>query len=522
MKRVTGLFLIAVAALFLTACPDFFTADLNSPMDPEAESYQGYTTVDDVNAVEPALADGAALDFMVFPISEVIGADIYRLQIASAADFSIPANLVYEKDDFTTPVMAATADLTAGITYFWRGAAHEVVWGNWTAVRSFTMNDFSGRDPTNGASTTDTTPELSWNAVTGAVSYEVQIADTQAGVEDATAVTVTAPDHAYTWSTELSDGDELHWRVKAIAAGGTEGAWSSIAMVTYEPPPWADPYWTFQPVIASGSTATFSMGSTASSDEQPIRTVTLTRPYHINTYEVTNDQFAAVMNAALDRGWVTASTSTVRNVSGNQQELLDVDSSYCRIDYTGGELVVNSGYGDHPVTEVTWYGAVAFAYYLNALEGKEQTYSLTDWSVDADATGYRLPSEAEWEYAARGGADSGGYTYAGSNDAGTVAWYYSNSGSTTHTVGTKAANEIGTYDMSGNVWEWVQDWYDSSYYSSSPGSDPEGSASGTYRVLRGGSWAYGTSVLRVALRNWNYPYNSYVSVGFRLVVSGAP
>ncbi len=231
--RTVRLTAAGIAVLFFVSCSGMFTNGMDNPVDPNAESYQGYTTVDDVNAVEPALAEGAALDFMVFPVSEVIGADVYRLQIASAADFSVPANVVYQNSDFTTSVMAATADLTAGTTYFWRGAAHEVVWGTWTAVRSFTMNDFSGRSPPDGALTTDTTPTLSWDAVSGAVIYEVQIANTGSGVEEATAVTITAPDHSYTWPTELSDGDELHWRVKAIDADGTEGSWSSIAMVTY-------------------------------------------------------------------------------------------------------------------------------------------------------------------------------------------------------------------------------------------------------------------------------------------------
>jgi len=147
MKRLIAA--IARGALILTGCPDYFTADLDSLMDPDAASYQGYTTVDDVNAVEPSLADGAALDFMVFPISEVLGADTYRLQIATADDFTIPANVIFDKDDYTTQVMPATADLVAGTTYYWRGAAHkDGVWGGWTESRSIVMLDlFDGFSP---------------------------------------------------------------------------------------------------------------------------------------------------------------------------------------------------------------------------------------------------------------------------------------------------------------------------------------------------------------------------------------
>ena len=498
--------------------------DRTNPVDPGAPGYQGYTTVDDVNDVVPAIGNGAHLDYMVFPISEVVGGDLYKLQFASVDDFSVQSNIIFDNDGFATNVMAPVTDMSADTTYYWRGAAQKNgSWGDSTQSRSFVMNDlFNGRMPIDGEVIRTATVTLSWDAVTGAASYEVQIASTEAGIPGATPVTATA--HSYTWPTELSDGDELHWRGRAINSDGAVGGWSSIAMLTYDEPLLAsDTYFAFQPVIATGATATFSMGSTdGTSQEQPVHSVTLTRPYSINTYEVTNDQFAAVMNEALDRGWVTASTSTVRNVSGNQQELLDVGSSDCRIDYSGGRFVVNSGYGDHPVTEVTWYGAVAFAFYLNELLEVEQTYDLSDWSVDAEAAGYRLPSEAEWEYAARGGSASNGYTYAGSNDLDVVAWYGSNSGSTTHTVGTKAANEIGTYDMSGNVYEWVQDWYGSTYYSSSPGSDPIGPASGSYRVIRGCGWNSAANYLPVSYRTGSFPDNANVLKGFRLVVDSAP
>ncbi|MDD3405556.1 MAG: SUMF1/EgtB/PvdO family nonheme iron enzyme [Paludibacteraceae bacterium] len=154
---------------------------------------------------------------------------------------------------------------------------------------------------------------------------------------------------------------------------------------------------------------------------------------------------------------------------------------------------------DLPVEQVSWDDCQTFLTKLNQLTGKT----------------FRLPTEAEWEYAARGGNKSQGYKYSGSNTIGNVAWYYDNGGSKTHAVGTKQANELGIYDMSGNVWEWCSDWYDS--YSSSSQTNPTGAASGSYRVLRGGSWNYNATFCRVSLRSGYYPDGRYFSRGLRLV-----
>ncbi|MBN2279355.1 MAG: SUMF1/EgtB/PvdO family nonheme iron enzyme [Candidatus Marinimicrobia bacterium] len=206
---------------------------------------------------------------------------------------------------------------------------------------------------------------------------------------------------------------------------------------------------------------TFQMGSNnGDSDEKPVHSVTV-NDFYISKYEVTfaeYDKFCEATNREKpsDEGW---------------------------------------GRGNRPVINVTWDDAVAYC----------------KWA------GGRLPTEAEWEYAARGGNQSRGYTYSGNNDIDKVAWYTSNSGNKTHPVGEKQANELGIYDMTGNVWEWCSDWYGT--YPSSSQTNPDGAASGSSRVLRGGSWFNDQSGCRVANRGRNGPEDRSSGIGFRLAHS---
>ncbi len=167
--------------------------------------------------------------------------------------------------------------------------------------------------------------------------------------------------------------------------------------------------------------------------------------------------------------------------------------------------------------------SAAFANAVSDSEGLEQCYTCTGSGTSTICSvavepyscgGYRLPTEAEWEAAARCGEDT---LYAGSTVIGDVAWYESNSDGTPHPVATKESNACGLYDTSGSVAEWNHDWYSSSYYSSSPGTDPGGATSGVYRVMRGGSWINNPTFARVADRDWNNPPFHYVSFGLRLL-----
>ena len=219
----------------------------------------------------------------------------------------------------------------------------------------------------------------------------------------------------------------------------------------------------FEMVLVEGGTftmgATSEQGSEAESDEKPAHRVTV-GDFYIGKYEVTQAQWKAVMGS----------------------------NPSC---FKGDDL---------PVENVSWNDVQEFIRKLNALTGRT----------------YRLPTEAEWEYAARGGNKSQGYKYAGSNNIETVAWYYGNSGSKTHPVGGKSPNELGLYDMSGNVFEWCSDWYGS--YSSGSLTNPQGPSSGSGRVLRGGSWGYYSGSCRVSFRNYDYPGSGGLNLGFRLVL----
>lgn len=158
--------------------------------------------------------------------------------------------------------------------------------------------------------------------------------------------------------------------------------------------------------------------------------------------------------------------------------------------------------GDNlPVENVTWEDVQEFIALLNEKSGLN----------------YRLPTEAEWEYAARGGNKSNGFKYSGSSVLGACAWYYSNSNATTHEVGTRDANELGIFDMSGNVREWCNDWF--SYYGSSSTTNPQGGESGTIKVNRGGSWTTPAVNCRNTYRHSDSPNEAAQDLGFRLVLS---
>ena len=231
----------------------------------------------------------------------------------------------------------------------------------------------------------------------------------------------------------------------------------------------------FDMIAVEGGTftmgATEEQGSDVDSDESPTHQVTLSS-YMIGKTEVTQELWEAVLG---------------KSVSQIASEL--------------GYRTYGEG-ANYPMYYVSWEDCQEFITKLNALTGKN----------------FRLPTEAEWEFAARGGSNSQGYKYSGSNTIEDVAWYSPNSSNTNHPVATKAPNELGIYDMSGNVWEWCNDWYSSSYYTSESQINPTGPGSGSARVYRGGSHYNSARYCRVSNRDIGSPTRRCGNCGLRLAL----
>jgi len=308
-------------------------------------------------------------------------------------------------------------------------------------------------------------------------------------------------------------------------------------------------------------------------NELPVHAV-LVDALFMSKYEITNQQYCDYLNDANSLGLIEVRSGVVYASPGGTDPYCDTHSydADSQIDYSGGVFSVrtkgasNRDMSDDPMVEVSWYGAVAYCNWRSGEEGKESCYNLSTWECDFSKSGYRLATEAEWEYAARGGlsgkrfpwndlnithsqanyyADPCSYSYDVSPTEGHhPLWYddeiepypytspvgffdgtmkykadYNWPGSATSYQTTSGANGYGLYDMTGNVWEWCNDWYGSNYYDVSPFDNPQGPANGSNRILRGGGWySFVVYYCRVAYRNYIIPANRNDSLGFRIVL----
>jgi sulfatase modifying factor 1 len=241
---------------------------------------------------------------------------------------------------------------------------------------------------------------------------------------------------------------------------------------------------------------TFKMGSNAGGeDEKPLHEVTL-NGFYMGKYEVTRGQFRKFVEATNyqteaenDGGaWIWSS---------EEKKWVNKEGLNWKKDAKGNDCYKNKE--NHPVIFVSHKDAIAYVNWLKSTANKK----------------YRLPTEAEWEYAAKGGNKNSLYKYAGSDNIDEVAWY-GNANDETHPVGTKKANALGIFDMTGNVNECCSDWYDKNHYQYSMKNNPEGGLTGDYRVLRGGSFGDNSNNCRPANRNYYGPYVRVSSLGFRL------
>ena len=292
-----------------------------------------------------------------------------------------------------------------------------------------------------------------------------------------------------TYSLKLTkDGYKDKTQSLTIEAGKRESAYITLESAEYQPSAQA-----LEQVLVKGGT--FQMGNTrgdseGDSDEKPVHTVKLTYDYYIGKYEVTFNEYDA----------------------------------YCEDTGKSKEDDEGWGRGNRPVIWVSWNDAISYCNWLSESEGLSKAYDINGNLLDKNGRqtrditqveGYRLPTEAEWENAARGGhKNTSDYKYAGSNTIDEVAWYRDNSNYKTHEVGQKAPNELGIYDMSGNVWEWCHDWYGS--YTSTTQTNPTGPNSASDRVYRGGSWGDYARRCRVADRICFDPDYSDIVLGLRI------
>ncbi len=281
-----------------------------------------------------------------------------------------------------------------------------------------------------------------------------------------------------------------------------------ITLQIMPPPPAVD--------MVSVPGGTFEMGDHAgagASSEHPVHTVSLDA-FEIDKYEVSNAKFVNYLNNSS----VSVSGTSIYQLGGAGHLIGELRSG---LNYNGVLFGVDAGKDYHPAVYMTWYGATLYCNYLSTVNGRTPCYNETTFACDFTVDGFRLPTEAEWEYASRGGEHNPYFQYPWGSDSITTsdANYWDSGFGATVTVGSYYANGYGLYDMAGNVYEWCHDWGDLNYYANSPPTNPVGPSSGSGRIIRGGGWGEAAIRLRCAFRINSTPIGHRGTLGFRAVTA---
>ncbi len=547
-QRILGSAFLLLAAFFFGTCSVWGERD--NPADSGAVNYEGAPTVASLAEFRTvAPPDGGELDGRTVAVTKVLGAAAYEMILASTAaglDLATPASSAGNLIDL------GLAGIVNGSTYWWkaRPQAADGTWGAWSQAASFTVAWTIPAatpvfDPTETSLTGDTgiviscgtggatvyyttngsTPTTGSTPYTGAISVTgdgtvetIKAMAVAVGFKDSAVASAkysiayasaAAPTFSRSAGTYLGEEDvTIHCATAGAKSYYTVSTSGIPADPTTDSMPFADPI----PLVTMG-TMTIKAISTAPGFAQSLVSTAVYPPALLTMLPVTGGTF--------DNGTagVSVSAFTMSECEVTQAEYAVV---------TGDNPGFFAGDTNRPVEMVTWYDAVEFCNSLSQREGLGAVYQvggrtpaagypITSATVTMDmaSNGYRLPTEAEWEFAARGGEYSHNYTYAGSSAIDDVGWYSANAGSAPNAVGGKLPNELGLHDLSGNVWEWCWDSYGS--YPGQDQVDPTGAATASGRSIRGGSWYGNASYCASSCRFDLDPGTRHDNVGFRVV-----
>jgi len=457
---------------------------------------------------EPENEDNNVSQLPKFVWGSVYGTQYYRIQVSAEDDFS--DLLVNETVTSRTYTLSDDKILPYAHSYYWRVRSDRSLWSE---VMSFTVRPGI---PTEFVAVANSIfkIDLSWRDNS---EHEEKFYIERALNEDGEWTLIDSVNKNVTVYIDFDKepGTTYYYRIKARSEAGFSD-YSQIAEVMA-----LDFNFESYPEMVDVSAGTFVMGDTlnpaAGEDEGPIHTVELTHDFQIGKYEVTNRQFADVLNWALGKGKIKGIYNDDLNYASDAiklDKIIKADSLACGLFFNVREqsFDVKEGKENYPVTDVMWTGAAAYTNWLSEIASLNLLYSGNGWNcaVYDGGEGYRLPTEAEWEYVARldGASNERTYPWGEEQPSGEFANYFnSGNGNDLINVGSlpNGNNFLGVCDLAGNAWEWCNDKYDKEYYGESPSIDPVGPevnvGGSTRMVIRGGSWEYGAEELRNSNRS---------------------